>query len=103
MAGKADLISDLRQKVAGLTHAQAEAVVDATLKAITEAMQRGQRVRLPGFGSFQVSERKARVGRNPRTGAPIQIAASRGVRFKQAKALKDALTGDGSGGSTFGS
>ena len=60
---------------------------DALIEAIAEALKRGDRVELKGFGSFSVIETKARAGRNPRTGKPVQIPAGRRVRFKPSKSL----------------
>ena len=77
----------------GLDKAAAKRVIDATLKAITDAAVKGEEVSLPGFGKFKVQDRPAREGRNPATGATLTIAASRKVSFTPAKALKDSLNG----------
>ena len=77
----------------GLDKAAAKRVIDATLKAITDAAKAGEEVSLPGFGKFKVADRPAREGRNPATGATLTIAASKKVSFTPAKALKDALNG----------
>jgi len=77
----------------GLDKAAAKRVIDATLKAITDAAKKGDEVSLPGFGKFKVANRPAREGRNPATGATLTIAASKKVSFTPAKALKDALNG----------
>lgn len=66
-------------------------VLNATLEMIEYALVEGESVDLSGFGKFSVVERAARKGRNPATGASIQIAASKGAKFKPAKALKDAV------------
>lgn len=76
-----------------LTPAKADLVVSEFIEQITSALSRGESVALLGFGSFNVSARAARVGRNPQTGAEIQIAASKNVSFKAGKALKDAVKG----------
>lgn len=76
---------------AELTQAAADKAVKALIEVATEALKNGDTINLPGFGAFSVSERAARVGRNPQTGAEIKIAASKGVRFRIAKGLKDAL------------
>jgi DNA-binding protein HU-beta/DNA-binding protein HU-alpha len=70
---------------------KADLVVSAFIEQITNALARGESVALLGFGTFNVSERAAREGRNPQTGATIQIAASKTVTFKAGKALKDAV------------
>lgn len=67
------------------------AAVDAALEAITEALAAGDSVRLVGFGSFEAKERKERTGRNPKTGEPVTIPASRAPVFKAGKQLKDAV------------
>jgi DNA-binding protein HU-beta len=93
MAGKADIIDHLANNVDGLTKKQAGEAVEAAFDCISQALAGGDRVQIPGFGSFQVSERKERQGRNPQTGATITIPASKGVSFKAGKALKDAVNG----------
>ncbi|WP_459112808.1 HU family DNA-binding protein [Rhizorhabdus argentea] len=75
----------------GIDKAAAKRVIDAALKAITDAAKKGEEVSLPGFGKFKVADRPAREGRNPATGATLTIAASKKVSFTPAKALKDAL------------
>jgi DNA-binding protein HU-beta len=76
---------------AGLSKADAGKALDATLNAVTDALKGGDSVSLVGFGTFQVKERAARSGRNPQTGATIQIAAAKVPGFKAGKALKDAV------------
>ena len=68
-------------------------VVDALLEVITEALADGDSVRFTGFGTFSVTERAARTGKNPRTGEVIEIAASKSVSFKAGKSLKDKVNG----------
>ncbi len=85
---------ELVQKVAddaGLNASQAKVAVEATFDAIVAELARGGDVSVSGFGKFSVSERSAREGRNPATGEPIQIAASKAARFSPAAALKKAL------------
>lgn len=72
-----------------ITQATARDVLNAVLDEITQSLSEGDAVSLPGFGSFVVSERQAREGRNPRTGEPMTIAASKSVRFRPGKALKE--------------
>ncbi|WP_135080522.1 HU family DNA-binding protein [Terasakiella sp. SH-1] len=74
-----------------LTKADATAATDAVFDAISGALKGGDTVTLVGFGSFAVSERAAREGRNPRTGETIQIAAAKQPKFKAGKGLKDAV------------
>ncbi|MGH9459507.1 MAG: HU family DNA-binding protein [Thermoanaerobaculia bacterium] len=90
MAGKADVVSTIADQ-AGISKKEATAAYDAFVNYIAESCQRGERCAIPGLGSFSVSERKARTGRNPRTNEAIQIPASRNVRFKAGKDLKTSL------------
>ena len=76
---------------AGLSKADAGKALDATLTAVTGSLKNGDTVSLVGFGTFQVKSRAARTGRNPQTGATIQIAAAKVPGFKAGKALKDAV------------
>jgi DNA-binding protein HU-beta len=87
---KQDLISAVADS-AGLTKADASKAVEGVFDAITGALKSGGEVRLVGFGTFSVSKRKASTGRNPRTGAPMQIKASSQPKFKAGKGLKDAV------------
>lgn len=87
---KKDLI-DAVARDCELTKEKAGSVVDSVLGHIRSAMQNGGEVRLPDFGTFKVSERKAREGRNPSTGQTIQIPAAKVPKFTPAKGLKDAL------------
>jgi DNA-binding protein HU-beta len=75
----------------GFRKSDAEKAVDSLLTAITDALKRGDEVRLTGFGTFTVASRAAGQARNPRTGKPVTVAASRQPKFKAGKALKDAL------------
>ncbi|OEY65848.1 DNA-binding protein HU [Marinobacter sp. X15-166B] len=75
----------------GLNRDKAHEVITAFTDQVSAAAARGDQVSLTGFGTFNVRERAARTGRNPQTGAEIQIAASRTVGFKSGKALKDAV------------
>jgi DNA-binding protein HU-beta len=87
---QADLIAAVAAH-ASLTNAGK--AVEALVGTITEALQRGEEVRIAGFGTFGISKRGQRQGRNPQTGAPITIAASKVARFTAGKAVKDALNG----------
>jgi DNA-binding protein HU-beta len=87
---KADLIEKVADD-AELSKAQAARAVDALIEAVVDTLQGGDVVTLVGFGTFSVSERAARTGRNPRTGDAITIAATRVPKFKAGKALKDAV------------
>jgi DNA-binding protein HU-beta len=87
----ADIIDAVASNDDKLTKAQAKAVVDGVFAAIRDAAVKGEEVSIPGFGKFKVQAKPARTGRNPSTGATIQIAASKKVSFQAAKALKDSL------------
>lgn len=87
---KSDLIDAIAAST-GLTKADAGRALDATTGNITKALKKGQSVSLVGFGTFSVKHRKARTGRNPRTGETIKIKASKTPSFKAGKGLKDAV------------
>ena len=87
---KSDLIEAIAQ-AADISKAAAERALDGTVAAITTSLQKGDMVTLVGFGTFHVGDRKARSGRNPRTGETIQIKASKVPKFRAGKALKDAV------------
>lgn len=87
---KVELIAQIAEN-AELTKKDAEKALNATLDALTAAMVQGDKVSLVGFGTFEVRERAAHTGRNPRTGETIEIAASKAPAFKAGKALRDAV------------
>ena len=87
---KTELIAAAAEQ-AGLTKKDTEKVINAALDAITAALVKGDKVQVSGFGIFEVKEREARTGRNPRTGEPMEIAASKNPAFKAIKTLKDAI------------
>lgn len=91
---KAELVDAVRE-AAGLDRRQAESAIEAVVDTIIKTVSRGERVGIPRFGTFNQSSRAARTGRNPQTGAPVKIAASKGVRFAPASAFKDALNAKG--------
>ena len=88
MAGKADVINAIAEQ-AGISKKEAAAAFDAFVGYISDTCQRGERCAVPGLGSFSVTQRKAREGRNPRTKETITIPASKNVRFKAGKDLRD--------------
>ena len=87
---KADLVAQVAKK-AGLTSKAAKDAVNTVFSSISAAMKRGEKVVVTGFGTFVVRRRASRKGRNPQTGAEIQIAASKNPTFKAGKALKEAV------------
>lgn len=87
---KTELIDKVSSS-AGITKAGAGKAIDTTLKSIKESLKKGQKVIIVGFGTFSVSKRKARIGRNPRTGKEIKIPAIRVPKFTAGKILRDAV------------
>ena len=89
---KQELVASMAEK-SELTKKDAEKALDAFIESVTGALKKGDSVALVGFGSFTVKERAARKGRNPSTGAEINIPASKAPTFKAGKGLKDAIKG----------
>lgn len=87
---KTELVAAVADK-AGITKKDAEAVVAAFTDTVTSELKKGEKVQLVGFGTFEVTERAARTGRNPQTGKEMKIAASKAPKFKPGKAFKDAI------------
>ena len=87
---KQDLASSVADST-GLTKTDANRAVDAVLDIITATLKKGGEIRLAGFGTFRVAKRAARVGRNPQTGASINIPASKQPKFSAGKSLKDTV------------
>jgi len=88
---KAELINAVTEK-AGLSKKDTEAVINAAIDSITDALKDGEKVQLVGFGAFEVKARAERIGRNPKTKEQIKIPASKVPVFKAGKALKDAVS-----------
>ncbi len=87
-------LEDLKGAVAtkaDVSKADASKMITAVFDSIQDSLSQGDKVAIPGFGTFEVSDRPARQGRNPQTGATIEIAASKAAKFKAGKGLKDAL------------
>ena len=87
---KADMIEQIAQ-AAEVSKSAAERAVDALIGAVKSSLKKGEMVTLVGFGTFYVSHRKARSGRNPRTGESLKITAAKAPKFRAGKALKDAI------------
>lgn len=87
---KAELIAAVAEN-ADMTKKDAEKAVKAFIDVVTEELKKGEKVQIVGFGTFKVSERAEREGRNPHTGEPMMIKASKAPKFEAGKALKDAL------------
>ena len=92
MMNKTELIAAVAEKEE-LSKKDAEKAVKAFTDAVTEELVKGGKVQLVGFGNFEVTERAARVARNPKTGEPMNVEASKTPKFKAGKALKDAVNG----------
>ena len=86
-----DLAQYVSDQDSALTKTQAKQLVEAVFAAVRDAAVKGEEISVPGFGKFKVQDKPARVGRNPRTGEAVQIAATKKLAFQPAKALKDAL------------
>ena len=87
---KAELIAAIADAT-GTTKKDVDATLKAFVDVVTEELKKGEKVQLVGFGTFEVSERAAREGRNPQTGETMEIKASKTPKFKAGKALKDSL------------
>ncbi|OGP19669.1 MAG: DNA-binding protein [Deltaproteobacteria bacterium GWA2_57_13] len=88
---KADLVDSVANKTE-IPKEKAEEIVNSLFDDIIAALKNGEKVNISGFGTFSVSHRKARTGRNPKTGEAIQIASSRAAKFKAGKTLKESLS-----------
>ena len=88
--GKTELVAAIADKTE-LSKKDAEAALKAFTDVVAEELKKGEKIQLVGFGTFEVSERAARTGRNPQTGAEMEIPASKAPKFKAGKALKDMI------------
>jgi integration host factor subunit beta len=87
---KADLIEDISQ-AAEMSRKDSELIVDTIFESIVKSLRTGEKIEIRGFGSFRTRERKSRVGRNPKTGARVEVPAKRIPYFKPSKELKDVV------------
>ena len=92
---RSDLIDELAARFANLTKNDTEYAVNTMLDAMQDALVAGHHIEIRGFGSFSVTHRAARIGRNPRTGESVAIPETRTVRFKPGKALRESADGRG--------
>ena len=88
---RSDLVDELAARFSQLTHRDAEMAVKTVLDSMADALARGHRIEVRGFGSFTVNHRPARTGRNPRTGESVEIPERRVPHFKPGKALREAV------------
>ena len=101
---KADIVENVYEKVGGFSKKEAAEVVEMVFDTIKETLERGEKIKISGFGNFIVRDKKSRVGRNPQTGEEIEISARRVLTFRPSQVLKNALNevaeGKGSGDAT---
>jgi len=89
---KADIIEGVYEKV-GFSKKESAEIVELVFDTVKETLERGDKIKISGFGNFQVRQKKARVGRNPQTGKEIEISARRVLTFRPSQVLKSALNG----------
>jgi integration host factor subunit beta len=94
---RSDIVEELAARFAQLTHRDAESAVKTILDAMSDALVRGNRIEIRGFGSFSVSRRPPRIGRNPRSGERVQVPEKRVPHFKPGKALRESVDEQGMG------
>ena len=88
---KADIIEAVYEKVGGFSKKEAAEIVETVFNVVKETLERGEKIKISGFGNFVVREKKQRIGRNPQTGEPIPISARRVLTFKPSQVLKNIL------------
>src|SRR5437016_6957686 len=91
---KADIIENVYEKVGGFSKKEAAEIVETVFDTIKETLERGEKIKISGFGNFVVRDKNARIGRNPQTGKEITISARRVLTFKPSQVLKNALNGE---------
>ena len=88
---KADIIEQVYEKVGGYSKKESAEIVETVFNVVKETLERGEKIKISGFGNFIVREKKSRVGRNPQTGEEIEISARRVLTFRPSQVLKNAL------------
>ena len=91
---KADIIENVYEKVGGFSKKEAADIVETVFDTIKETLERGEKIKISGFGNFVVRDKNSRVGRNPQTGKEITISARRVLTFKPSQVLKNLLNGE---------
>ena len=91
---KAEIIDAVYEKVGGFSKKESAEIVEAVFDTMKEVLADGKKIKISGFGNFQVRQKKARVGRNPQTGKEIEISARRVLTFRPSQVLKSALNGE---------
>ena len=90
---KADIVESIYEKVGGFSKKEAAEIIETVFDTIKETLERGEKIKISGFGNFVVREKKSRIGRNPQTGDEITISARRVLTFKPSQVLKSSLNG----------
>ncbi|MGD0883333.1 MAG: integration host factor subunit beta [Thermodesulfovibrionales bacterium] len=88
---KSVLIEKVSERVDGLTRKQTEIIVDTVFDSIKDALSKGEKIEIRGFGNFRLKQRKPRIARNPKTGEKVSVPAKKVLHFKVGKALRDSL------------
>jgi len=88
---RSELTEKISEKSGGLTLKQTEIVIDTVFDSIKDALQKGEKVEIRGFGNFRLKERRPRKARNPKTGEAVDVPGKKAIRFKVGKALREAL------------
>ncbi len=88
---KSALIEKVTERIGSLTRKQTEFVVDTVFDSIKEALIKGEKIEIRGFGNFKTKQRKPRIARNPKTGEKVEVPAKRVLHFKVGKALREAM------------
>lgn len=92
---KSDLIEKMSMRTKHMSHKDVEVIVNAVFDSMTDSLKRGERIEIRGFGSFEVRERKPRLGRNPKSGQKVKVGERRVPFFKVGKELKERVNGNG--------
>ena len=90
---KADIVENVYEKVGGFSKKEAAEIVETVFNVVKETLERGEKIKISGFGNFVLRDKRKRQGRNPQTGEPIKIPAKRVVKFRVAKMAKDSILG----------
>ena len=91
---KADIVENVYEKVGGFSKKEAAEIVETVFDTIKETLERGEKIKISGFGNFVLRDKRQRQGRNPQTGEPITITERRVLNFKASQLLKQALNGE---------
>ena len=92
---RSELIEKVSERVESLTVKQTEIIVDTVFDSIKDAMKKGHKIEIRGFGNFKLKDRKPRKARNPKTGESVDVPGKKAIRFKAGKALRESLNASG--------